>query len=60
MYGRARRAMKKLMAKFSLNLDDFALHLSRIFGATTFAVGGATSERVMQREGRWKSNTYKA
>ena len=52
--------MKNFIAKFSLNLDDFALHLSRIFGATTFAAGGATSERVMQREGRWESDADKA
>ena len=36
------------MAKSGLNLDEFALHSLRIFGATTLAAGGDISERVAQ------------
>ena len=38
-YGRALRAIKELMAKSGLNLDEIALHALRIFGATTRAAG---------------------
>ena len=36
---RALRAIKELMAKSGLNLDEIALHALRIFGATTRAAG---------------------
>ena len=48
------------MARSGLKLDEFALHSLRIFGATTLAAGGDISEQVTQREGRWKSDAYKA
>ena len=60
MYGRALRAVKELVAKSGRNPDDFALHLLPVGGATTLAAGGEISERVIQREGRWKSDAYKA
>ena len=59
-YGRALRAIKELIVKSGLNLDESALHSLRIFGATTFAAGEEISERVTQREERWKSDAYKA
>ena len=59
-YGRALRAIKEFVAKSSRNADEFALHSLRIGGATTLAAGGDISERVIQREGRWKSDAYKA
>ena len=59
-YGRALRAIKELVARFGRNPDEFALHSLRIGGATTLAAGGDISERVIQREGRWKSDAYKA
>ena len=59
-YGRALRAIKELMAKSGINLDEFALHSLSIFGAATLAVGGEISERGMQGERRWKSDAYKA
>ena len=59
-YGSALRVIKELMAKSGLNVDEFALHSLRIFRATTLAAGGGISERVMQREGRWKSDADKA
>ena len=36
---RALRAIKELIAKSGLNLDEFALHALRIFRATTRAAG---------------------
>ena len=38
---------------------DFALHSLRIRGASTLAAGGDNSERVIQSEGRWTSESYK-
>ena len=46
--------------KSALNLDEFALHSLRIFGATTLAAAGEISERVTQREERWKPDAYNA
>ena len=60
MYGRALRAVKELVAKSGRNPDDFALHLLPVGGATTLAAGGEISERVIQREGRWMCEVYKA
>ena len=59
-YGRALRAMKELIATSDRNVDVFALHPLRVGGATTLAAGRDVSERVMQREGKWKSDAYKA
>ena len=59
-YGRALRAVKEVVAKSGCNPDEFALHSLRIGGATTLAAGGDVSERVIQREGRWRSDAYKA
>ena len=59
-YGRTLRAIKELMAKCDRNRDEFALHPLRIGGATTLAVVRDISERVMRRDGRWNSDTYKA
>ena len=35
--------------------DEPALHCLRIGGASALTAGGTVSERVIQREGRWKS-----
>ena len=48
------------MAKSGQNLDEFARHSLRIFGATALAAGGDISEQGMQREGRWESDADKA
>ena len=48
------------MAESGRNPDKFALHSSRIGGATTLVAGGDIWERVIQREGRWRSDAYKA
>ena len=59
-YGRALRAIKEVVAKSSHNADEFALHLLRIGGAATLSAGEDVSERVIQREGRWKFDACKA
>ena len=51
--------IKELVAKSGRNPDEFALHSLVIGGATTLAAGGDITERVIQREGRWKSDAYK-
>ena len=51
-YDRARRAIKKLVAKSGLILHEFALRSMRAGGATTLAAGGDVSERVIQGEGK--------
>ena len=49
------------MAKSCVNPDEFALHSLRIGGATALAAEGDISERVMiQVEGKWRSDVYKA
>ena len=48
------------MATSRRNPDEFALHLSRIGGATALVAGRDISERVIQREGKWRSDAYKA
>ena len=58
-YARALRVIKELVAKSGRNPDEFALHSLVIGGATTLAAGGDITERVIQREGRWKSDAYK-
>ena len=59
-YGRALRAIKGLVAKSGHDPDEFALQVMRIGGVTTLAAGGGISERVIQREARWKPDAHKA
>ncbi|CAB1109801.1 unnamed protein product [Ectocarpus sp. CCAP 1310/34] len=58
-YDQALRALREIVERSGRNPKDFALHSLRIGGASTLAAGGAVSERVIQREGRWKSDAYK-
>ena len=39
--------------------EEYALHSLRIRSASMLAAGGDVSERVIQREGSWKSDAYK-
>ena len=50
-YDRALRAIKELIAKSGLNLDEFALHALRIFGWTSGSAREDISDQVSQREG---------
>ena len=58
-HGRALRAVKEMVVESGRNPDEFALHSLRIGGATTLAAGGNISERVIQREGKWRPDAYK-
>jgi len=58
-YNQALRAFRELVEKAGRDPKEFALHSLRIGGASTLAAGGEVSEMVLQREGRWKSDTYK-
>ena len=57
--GQAMRALREIVAQSRRNRDEFAIHSLRIGGASVLAAGGAVPERVIPREGRWKSDTYK-
>ena len=57
---RALRAVKEVVAKSGRHPDEFAVRTLRIGGATTLAAGGDISERVIQREEKWRSDAYKA
>ena len=59
-YGRALRAVKEVVPKSRRNPDEIALHPLRIGGAAALSVGRDISKRVIKREGRWRSETYKA
>ena len=58
-YGQALRALREVVEKSGRNPKEYALHSLRIGSASTLAAGGDVSERVIQREGRWKSDAYK-
>ena len=49
-----------MVAKSGRNPDEFALHSLLIRAATMLAAGEDIAERVIQREGRWRSDAYKA
>ena len=59
-YGRALRSVKEVVTKSRHNPDEIALHPLGIGGAAALPVGRDISERVIKREGRWRSDTYKA
>ena len=53
------RALREIMAPSGRNLDEYAIHSLRIGSASVLAAGGDVPERVIQCEGRWKSDVYK-
>ena len=60
-YRQATRALRQIAGQAGLDPKRVSLHSLRIGTATVLAAGGEVSERVLQREGRWKSgmDTYK-
>ena len=58
-YGRAFRAVTEVVVESCRSPGEIALHSLRIGGAAALAVGRDISERVIKREGRWRSDTYK-
>lgn len=57
-YGQALRAFREIIKKSGRDPKDFALHLLRIGEASILVAGGKVSERVIQRAGRWKIDSY--
>ena len=53
------RAFREVVEKSGRDPREFALHSLRIGGASTLAAGGDVSDRVIQKEGRWRSEEYK-
>ena len=58
-YGQALRALRELVSGTGRNPEEYALHPLRIGETTDLAAGGSVSERVIKREGRWKSDAYR-
>ena len=58
-YDQALRAFREIVEQSGRNPKEFALHSLRIGGASTLAAGGDVSDRIIQQEGRWKSEEYK-
>ena len=54
------RAFKELVVESGRNPDEFARHSLHTGGSTTLVAAGGVPERVIQREGRWKSDACKA
>ena len=57
----ATRALRLITDREGVDSKRVSLHSLRIGTATVLAAGGEIAERVIQREGRWKSgiDTYK-
>ena len=49
-------ALRLVAAKAGDDPSEVGLHSLRIGAATKLAAGGEVSQRVIQREGRWKSS----
>ena len=55
-YPEALAALRQVAARAGDDPSEVGLHSLRIGAATTLAAGGDVSQRVIQREGRWKSS----
>ena len=55
-YPEALAALRQVAARTGNNLSEVGCHSLRISAATTLAAGGDVSQRVIQKEGRWKSS----
>ena len=49
-------ALRQVAARPGNDLSEVGFHSLRISAATTLAAGGDVSQRVIQKEGRWKSS----
>ena len=54
-YRQATSALRQIASVAGLNPRTVSLHSLRIGMATVLGAGGDTSDRIIQREGRWKS-----
>ena len=55
-YPEALAALRQVAARAGNDLSEVGFHSLRISAATTLAAGGDVSQRVIQKEGRWKSS----
>ena len=55
-YPEALAALRQVAAKAGHDPSEVGLHSLRIGAATTLVAGGDVSQRVIQKEGRWKSS----
>ena len=55
-YPEALAALRQVAARAGDDPSEVGLHSLRIGAATTLEAGGDVSQRVIQREGRWKSS----
>ena len=55
-YPEALAALRQVAARAGDDSSEVGLHSLRIGAATTLAAGGDVSQRLIQREGRWKSS----
>ena len=55
-YPKALAALRQVAARAGDDPSEVGLHSLRIGAATTLAAGGDVSQRMIQREGRWKSS----
>lgn len=58
-YGRTLREIQEVVAKSGHSSDEFAPYSLRVGRPIRLAAGRRTSERVIQRKGRWGSDAYK-
>ena len=56
IYPEALAALRQVAARAGDDPGEVGLHSLRMGAATTLAAGGEVSQRVIQREGRWKSS----
>jgi len=58
-YTHALRALRQIVAESGDNPREVGLHSLRIGAATALAAGGVIPDRIIQREGRWRSEVFK-
>ena len=58
-YTQALAALRQIVARDGGNTQEIGLHSLRIGAATALAAGGVVPDRIIQREGRWRSVVFK-
>ena len=58
-YTQALTALRQMVAREGVNPQEVGLHSLRIGAATALAAGGMVPDRIIQREGRWRSEVFK-
>ena len=58
-YTQALAALRQIVARNGGDPQEVRLHSLRIGAATALAAGGVVPDRIIQREGRWRSEVFK-